>query len=257
MKIDMVIRNQLSMMKDQNATWETSGIMQEKDDTKDESLATSPYNDDPHTIRKGWSATAPSYDAPLQLSLSNKTSLFSRCQDSPGETKATLFSSPGNSTSTFLGCLRGCACRCHFRSVIRSPRLLSNFLGDIMLGSSNLPWAVSRFSKCDEQTCRRMRYPETEVKYILPSWFGNAVASFRADFAIRFLPLSIHIRTLNTIRYDSPILVCTQEGNLEGIMKLLQSGDASLYDVDPYGLGSHVLWRAPISAPGSHDENLN
>jgi hypothetical protein len=234
MKIDMVIKNQLFTTKNQNATWETSGIMQENDNRKDESLKTLPYNDDQHTIRRGWSATTPSYDAALQLSLS---SLSSRRRDTPEETKATLFSSPGKSTTAFLSCLRDCACRCHFRSIIRSPRLLSNFLGDIMLGFSNLPWAVSGFSQCDEQTCRRMRYPETEVKYILPSWFGNAVASFRVDFAIRFLPLNIHIHTLNTIPYDSPILVCTQEGNLEGIMKLLQSGGASLYDVDPYGLG--------------------
>ena len=37
--------------------------------------------------------------------------------------------------------------------------------------------------------------------------------------------------------YESPIFVSIQEGNISGVMALLRNGDASIHDVDPYGLG--------------------
>jgi hypothetical protein len=40
-----------------------------------------------------------------------------------------------------------------------------------------------------------------------------------------------------TVPYDSPILVCVQLGDIHGAEVLFQAGMASIYDVDPYGLG--------------------
>ena len=37
--------------------------------------------------------------------------------------------------------------------------------------------------------------------------------------------------------YDSLIFDFVQKGNVFDVMTLLQNGDASVYDVDPYGLG--------------------
>jgi hypothetical protein len=242
MKMDMIIKNQLSLMEIQNGITPKSRIAQENGDGIDE------RGDDQQTFCE-WSVTRPSRNPAFPLSLSMETSLSRHRPNTPKEKNDPLFSGPRMSTVTPLSCLEDCRCRCHFRSVIRSPRLLSNRLGAIILGFSNLPWALSGFSQCNEQTCRRKRFPKTEVKCFLPSWFGYAVANFKVDFAVRFLPLNVCVRTLNTIPYDSPILVCTQEGNIQGVMKLLQSDAASLYDVDPYGLGllyyaSYYCWRS-------------
>lgn len=141
------------------------------------------------------------------------------------------------SKATPLTCLAECPCRCHYRSVIRSPRHLSNYLGDLFLGCSNLPWCFAGFARCNEQTCRRSRSSAAELKYFLPPWYSYAVANFGIRFTFRMFPLSVCLQTRQTIPYDSPILVSVQEGDIEGMRRILRSGTASLNDVDPYGLG--------------------
>lgn len=136
-----------------------------------------------------------------------------------------------------LGCLKDCACRCHHRAIIRSPRNVSNYLGDFLFGVSNLPWYFSSLVQCNEQTCRRSRGSTADLKYFLPSWFTGAVASFSVSFSLRMFPLNVCVQSRQTIPYDSPILVCVQEGDTNGIRSLLRAGRASLNDVDPYGLG--------------------
>jgi hypothetical protein len=145
--------------------------------------------------------------------------------------------SSGVSRAASLGCLDECLCRCHYRSVIRSPRYLSDCLGDFFLGCSNLPWCFFGFVQCNEQTCRRSRSSAAELRYFLSSWFSYAVANVSVSFTLRMFPLKICLQTRNTVPYDSPILVCVQEGNVDGMRKILQSRTASLNDVDPYGLG--------------------
>lgn len=136
-----------------------------------------------------------------------------------------------------LQCLKNCSCRCHYRSVIRSPRYFSNYLGDFFFRVSNVPWCFSPLVQCNEQSCRRSIGSSAELRYFLPSWLSGSIASFNVNFILRMLPLNICLQTRQTIPYDSPILVCVQERDTEGIRSLLRSGRASLNDVDPYGLG--------------------
>src|SRR6266480_1936844 len=95
-----------------------------------------------------------------------------------------------------------------------------------------------------------------ELRYFFPLWFSWAMASFSISFSLRMLPLNVCLQTRHTIPYDSPILVCTQEGNIHGIRELLRSGTASLNDVDPYGLGllyvSNIDWTWNCSQKCSH-----
>lgn len=134
-------------------------------------------------------------------------------------------------------CLKNCSCRCHYRSVIRSPGYFSNYLGDFFFRISNVPWCFSPLVECNEQSCRRSIGSNAELRYFLPSWFSGSIASFNVNFILRVLPLNICLQTRNTIPYDSPILVRVQEGDTDGIRSLFRSEGASLNDVDPYGLG--------------------
>lgn len=44
--------------------------------------------------------------------------------------------------------------------------------------------------------------------------------------------------TLQFVRpYNSPVFDVAQKGDIGGMLRLLQNGDASINDVDPYGLG--------------------
>lgn len=141
------------------------------------------------------------------------------------------------SRSGRLQCLKNCSCRCHYRSVIRSPRYFSDYLGDLFFRISNVPWCFSSLVQCNEQSCRRSIGSSAELRYFLPSWFSGSIASFNINFILRGLPLNVCLQTRHTIPYDSPILVCVQEGDTDGIRALLRSGRASSNDVDPYGLG--------------------
>jgi hypothetical protein len=237
LEVDMMIKNNLSLVENQNRSAPLSVSNQERDDAANDAAPKLTGSDDKQIISSKWFASTSSNNIPASFSHSMRTSLSQQHLNGPGETNAPLFFPSNTAMVTSLSCLEDCRCRCHLWSVIRSPRLLSNYLGNVVLGFSNLPWAASQLSKCDEQTCRRTASLGTEIKYFLPSWFSYAVANFKVDLATRFFPLNIQVRSLNTVPYDSPILVCTQEGDLEGIMRLLQSSAASLYDVDPYGLG--------------------
>ena len=76
-----------------------------------------------------------------------------------------------------------------------------------------------------------------DLRYFLLTWFLSAVAEFNLAISLHMIPLKIYLQTRNVIPYDSPILVCVQEGNIVGAKELLSSGKSSLNDVDPYGLG--------------------
>ena len=51
-----------------------------------------------------------------------------------------------------------------------------------------------------------------------------------------------------TIPYDSPIFVCVQNGDVDGMKGLLISGMASVDAVDPYGLGLLHVRKFPLRA---------
>lgn len=143
----------------------------------------------------------------------------------------------GASRYQVLQCFEECPCRCHQRSVVRSPRNLSTFLGDIFLGCSSLPWCFSSLVLCNEQTCKRSKKSSAELRYFFPSWLMSTTVNFNMSFRLQVIPLNVSLQTRNTIAYDSPIFIAVQEGNVDAIRTLLCSGKASLNDIDPYGLG--------------------
>lgn len=134
-----------------------------------------------------------------------------------------------------LRCIKECPCRCHYRAVIRSPQYMADWLGDFFVGCANLPWAFSGLTECTEQTCRRDGNMAADIRYFLPSWIGQVMGSCTVSFNVPKINVRVHSR--NTIPYDSPILICAQEGDVSGARKLLSSSQASIHDVDPYGLG--------------------
>lgn len=144
-----------------------------------------------------------------------------------------------------LRCLNECSCRCHQRSVVRSPRNLSTFLGDVFLGCSSLPWCFSSFAQCNEQSCRRSQTSRIDLRYFFPHWHMLTTVQFSMSFSLSIIPLDVSLRTRNTIPYDSPIFIAVQEGKVDEIRNLLCSGKASLNDIDPYGLG--LLYVSSIS----------
>ena len=178
-----------------------------------------------------------SRNAVNEVDESGFTSIINSKPSAFGPDKNKLRESLKISRDPRLQCLEGCLCRCHTRVTCRSPRYLSTYLGDMFLGGSSLPWSISSFFQCNEQTCRRTRNLDADIRYYLPQWVLTAVASFNLTFSLRMIPLKVHLQTRNTIPYCSPILECIQVGDINAVRTHLVSGKASLNDVDPYGLG--------------------
>ena len=136
-----------------------------------------------------------------------------------------------------LVCREGCSCRCHRRSLVRTPRQFSNYLGDLFMKFSSLPWGLHFLEPCDVQTCRRSIESEADVKYYLPPWLTVNAIRFSLVFSTHRPSISVSVQTRNTIPYDSAIHLAIQNGQIEQAKDLLCSGSASLNDVDPFGLG--------------------
>ena len=163
--------------------------------------------------------------------------------------KATFVTALRSARRQPLKCFKDCSCRCHQRSVVRTPRRLSLYMGDVFLGFSSLPWAFQSLTQCNVQSCRRSRNLQADMKYHLPPWLTINSIRFSLAFSIQRPPISISIETRNTIPYDSPIHLSILSGNIDKVKHLLCSRTASLNDVDPFGLG--VLYVSSRQATSS------
>ena len=163
--------------------------------------------------------------------------------------KATFAAAVRNTRQQPLECFKVCPCHCHQRSVIRTPRQLSLYMGDIFLGFSNLSWTFQSWAQCNVQSCRRSRNLQADMKYYFPPWLTMNSVRFSLAFSIQKPLLSISIETRKTIPYGSPIHLSILSGDIEKVRYLLCSQTASLNDVDPFGLG--VLYVSSHSAASS------
>jgi len=163
--------------------------------------------------------------------------------------KATFATALRSTRRQPLKCFKVCSCRCHQRSVVRTPRQLSLYMGDIFLGFSNLPWKFQSMAKCNVQSCRRSRNLQADMKYYFPPWLTINSIRFSLAFSIQKPLISISIETRNTIPYDSPIHLSILSGDIEQVKYLLCSQTVSLNDVDPFGLG--VLYVSSHQAANS------
>lgn len=125
-----------------------------------------------------------------------------------------------------------CRCKCH-----RKPQNLSlsnRFLGSLFVGYSNIPFLSRGCSGglCKE-TCKN-RSTEISVTYYFPSSvMGKAL---KVAFASSLFSGPSFSLTLWNIRASgSPWFRHAQDGNIDGLKVLLESGSARLTDVDEDG----------------------
>ena len=150
------------------------------------------------------------------------------------------------SKGSALSCLDDCPCRCHGRKRLRSPRALSNYVGDATMYLSNLPWCFSSVLECDEQTCRRSAAIDAVMRYSLPKWFSFMVAAFNVNITLKRLPIQFGIESPRTIPYCSPIFKCIEHGDLGGMQTLMVTHKTSVCDIDPYDLGLLYVSKLPV-----------
>ena len=151
-----------------------------------------------------------------------------------------------------LQCLAECPCRCHqtFRTAVL--RNISTYVGCLFIGYKSLPWSFLNNSTCDEQTCRRSRSSVVTFRWYFPSWFLGLVFEAGIGRSLQPLPAYAGFHVRYGRKTTSPIFIAIISLDIPAVKQLLDSGNASIYDVDENGLG--LLWKVGHAQRGNQFE---
>ncbi len=139
-----------------------------------------------------------------------------------------------------LQCENPCACCCHDTRLTRAtPYWGSSWFGNLYLPRS---FFHRSFASCNVQTCRRTHKScqLAKIKFFFPSWFLSVEMKIRLEA----FPVHFYLQTPRRVPNMSPIFRCVVRMDIEGVRKLLVSGEASVNDVNEEGWGVlHVCFQ--------------
>jgi hypothetical protein len=129
-------------------------------------------------------------------------------------------------------CRPWCSCRCHIRREMRTPGLAKKVIGSLFIGYSGMP-AVTE--PCNERQCRKRSTSRIVVSYQFPDWFWTR------SLLVSFVSASVAgpemlLRLSNTVPYSSETYQHCMNGDVLGLTRLFETGNASPFDLDPEGL---------------------
>lgn len=117
-------------------------------------------------------------------------------------------------------------------------------MGGLFVVYSSLPPELHSIEPCNEQTKRRTKGSKVDVKFFLSAWLTLNSVRFSLAFSTSRVPISVSLKSRNTIPYDSPIHQVVHGGYIDDVNEILSSGKASLNDVDPYEIGLPYVSRS-------------
>ncbi|KAL9117489.1 MAG: hypothetical protein Q9187_005974 [Circinaria calcarea] len=128
-------------------------------------------------------------------------------------------------------CCSSCLCSCHHQNRVRSPRLLNDILGSLLIGYSGLP--------CYRQTCDRDCKKGASkggviLQYTFPGWILKKTLCMMMACSKMKGP-ELLLRCLRVRPEESPIFEAVRAGNLSEVKNLLVNGEASIIDVNYRG----------------------
>ena len=139
-------------------------------------------------------------------------------------------------------CRPWCSCQCHIRRSVRTPEVVSGFLGSLFIGYSGVPVLTQ---SCSEKQCRRRSTLRVVASYQFPQWiWGRAL--FAAFATTRMTGPEMLIRVQNKIPYASETYQFCLNGRVSSLKRLFDGGLASPFDVDVDGMSLlHVSFNIP------------
>ncbi|KAL8832371.1 MAG: hypothetical protein Q9170_004907 [Blastenia crenularia] len=124
-------------------------------------------------------------------------------------------------------CKRACSCVCHIVYRVKTPAILQNLVGSLLVKSNGL-YGMSQ--ACNENSCRRSSAASLRISYRFPEWFLNRmISSFITSNHVDGPQLSLV--ALRIVSDSSAIFSLASTGNTDTLAQLLQSGLASPRDV--------------------------
>ena len=147
---------------------------------------------------------------------------------------------------TRSSCSLTCSCACHKVTRFKSPAFMSKIVGSLFLGYSAAPWFSQ---KCDRTVCRS-HSSKFAYTYAFPRWFVDRVVMLTIAHSTLKGP-ELNVRLVRIRDVHSDIFVAAQGASDEvavyHISRLLEAGEASVFDVDPDGESALQVQRTLLS----------
>jgi hypothetical protein len=130
-----------------------------------------------------------------------------------------------------INCEGTCDCSCHSNYRCRTPLLLRNLIGTLVLGYTGS--SVLR-PKCEKSTCQNRTGQSFQLTYCFPQWFLERAIHIVAAITYTGTPMfGLVVRRRVGWGSEDTILRFALTGNTVGVKSLLDVGTASMTDVDP------------------------
>lgn len=124
-----------------------------------------------------------------------------------------------------------CKCQCHSRGQMRTPRVLRNMFGQLLLNYS----ALIRATPCNYPPCRK-RPAKSQFMYYFPSWMvSRALQISEADHQLSSPWANWTYRVPIVVPSYEPLWAPVRTGNVGHLQKLFSSGEATLNMIDEDG----------------------
>ena len=127
-------------------------------------------------------------------------------------------------------CSPDCSCNCHIQTVFKTPQLLQQITGLLLLGYSG------RFILRQQciSSCLRKDPKPLQMTYFFPRWFVSRAISFSMSNTMQNTPTLV-IKFRRVVPEASPLFSLSKFGDVEGIKTLFENRLASPDDVHIWG----------------------
>jgi hypothetical protein len=128
-------------------------------------------------------------------------------------------------------CEGACDCSCHSNYQYRTPLMLGNLIGTLLLGYTGS--SLLR-PKCEKSTCQNRTGQTFQLTYCFPRWFLERAIHFVVAMTYIGTPMfGLEVRRRVRWGSEDSILRFALTGNTVGVKLLLDAGTSSMTDVDP------------------------
>jgi len=128
-------------------------------------------------------------------------------------------------------CEAACDCSCHSNYRCRTPLMLRNLIGTLLLGYTGSPLLRP---KCEKSTCQNHTGQSFHLTYCFPQWLLERAIHVVAAITCTGTPMfGLEVRRRVGWGSEDGILRFALTGNTIGVKSLLDVGTASMTDVDP------------------------
>ncbi|KAH8880120.1 ankyrin [Thozetella sp. PMI_491] len=129
-------------------------------------------------------------------------------------------------------CQPNCRCICHSPGAVRSPTVLGQAVGQLLVWYSCVPL---RMINCRDPNCDREKRPALSMTYFFPTWLLDRRIVSRFAYSAADGPEFL-LRVARVVPSTADVFNFARTGNVQGLQYLFKNGLASPFDANSCGL---------------------